>query len=37
MSGTREENLEALKQDWDEFKGKPLDERVAMEWCTFLE
>jgi hypothetical protein len=37
MSGTREENLEALKQDWDEFNGKPLDERVAMEWCTFLE
>lgn len=37
MSGTREENLEALKQDWDAFKGKPLDERVATEWCAFLK
>jgi 5-methylcytosine-specific restriction protein B len=36
MSGTREENLEALKQDWNAFQQKPLDERVAKEWCAFL-
>lgn len=37
MSRTREGNREALKQEWDEFKGKPLDERVATEWRQFLE
>ncbi len=37
MSRTREENVKALEQDWDEFKCKPLDERVADGWRAFLE
>jgi 5-methylcytosine-specific restriction protein B len=37
MSRTREGNRDALKQDWNDFKSKRLDERVAEEWRAFLE